>query len=37
MFELAGLLSVILAALGTSYIALSAILKGIELMDPRPV
>jgi hypothetical protein len=37
MFELVGLLSVILAALGTSYVALAAILKGIEMLDPRPV
>ena len=37
MFELAGLLSVILAALGTSYLTLVVILKGIEIMDPRPV
>lgn len=37
MIEMFGLLSVMVAALGTSFFTLSAILKGIEWMDPRPV
>lgn len=37
MFEMLGLLGIFAAAMGTSYVCLLAALKGIELLDPRPV
>lgn len=37
MYEMIALLAVFSAAMGTSYVCLAAILKGIDLLDPRPV
>lgn len=37
MYEMMGLFAVFSAAMGTSYVFLAAILKGIDLLDPRPV
>ncbi len=37
MYDAFGLFGVMASALFTSYLALAAILKGIEMLDPRPV
>jgi hypothetical protein len=37
MYEMIGLFAVFAAAMGTSYVMLAAILKGIDILDPRPI